>query len=696
LATDNASWLTLHTAKQVPEYVEGISGNGLRTDGYSTWVETAVHQSVHTLSGWFALESFPTDTAGYIGIGKASGSSVAVCVDRFGTLLVATGRDAVYTYQPVDTKVERFKWLHLLMDLKGNALYVNGKRTGQLTNGTLETFSEGIVLFGKDVRNKRASMYNLSTINGLIDEVVIGHTPPDMGNRRAAIEGALSNTPTLAIPAVRFANDYYRPRYHVLPAANWTNETHGLLHYKGQWHIFNQKNASNIMLRQMNWGHFSSPDLVHWTEQKPAIIPSMPYDKNGIWSGHAVIDDNGTPVLIYTAGSEKYGVGLAYPKDDMLIEWEKYAGNPVIAEKPDRYVRTDMRDQYVWKEGNTWYMIIGFGIEKAETPHGTVLLYKSKDLHKWQFVHLLYEGNPEVDDTGVFWEMPVFMKMGKKYVLMINPTPQRGKPARTRYWIGDFKNEKFIPDHPVPKNLEVINRLLSPSVQTSPDGDMVAMAIIPSGGMNSYKQGWAHLYSIPRVWELKEGRIVQRPHPALTQLRSAHQVHTRQPLTKVRPRVISIGERQLEINATFYPGDARRFGFVLYKNSEGTEQCRIYYDADTKELVIEQTTLNNQQSFGGFMQRPGQGEGNRTPPPVNRTRITKDTYTADISGAVNIRLFIDASVIEGFINNQDAFTASVTPTDAGFTQMELFAEGTTSEAEADVWVLKSSLVESNF
>lgn len=43
------------------------------------------------------------------------------------------------------------------------------------------------------------------------------------------------------------------------------------------------------------------------------------------------------------------GVGIAFPKDTALIEWEKYAGNPVIAEKPAGYTRTDMRDQYVWK-----------------------------------------------------------------------------------------------------------------------------------------------------------------------------------------------------------------------------------------------------------------------------------------------------------------------------------------------------------
>jgi beta-fructofuranosidase len=61
--------------------------------------------------------------------------------------------------------------------------------------------------------------------------------------------------------------------------------------------------------------------------------------------------------------------------------------------------------------------------------------------------------------------------MGNKYVLLVNRVPHNGVPARCQYWIGDFKNEKFIPDNLIPQNLEVINRLLSPSVVETPEGD---------------------------------------------------------------------------------------------------------------------------------------------------------------------------------------------------------------------------------
>lgn len=78
----------------------------------------------------------------------------------------------------------------------------------------------------------------------------------------------------------------------------------------------------------------------------------------------------------------------------------------MICGQPDGLKRGDMRDPFVWKEGAVWYMIVGYGIEGDGCSRGALLLYKSFDAKKWQYVHLLFEGNPAVDHSGVFWEMP--------------------------------------------------------------------------------------------------------------------------------------------------------------------------------------------------------------------------------------------------------------------------------------------------
>ena len=528
-SVEGSATLKMQSIRGLPELTTGIEGKALRTDGYSTWFDFNVSSplSIEAVSSWFALESYPADTAAFYGIRNTSEESVSICVNRYGKILIGTVLDGKSTYISTNARVERFKWLHICMTNRadGIAFYLNGVKI-QLEQDVRVAFSPAtLIKIGRDFREKRVGMSIVTAINGIIEDFVLHTLPmaPEYPTKEYALHA--DKTPVLAIPASRFAGDFNRPAFHLLPAANWTNETHGLFFHKGRYHLFNQKNASGLFLGQINWGHYSSPDLVNWTEHKPAITPEPGYDRNGIWSGHAVINDEGIPTLIYTTGGEKMGVGLAYPADDELVEWKKYEGNPVIYGQPESYTRTDPRDQYVWKEGNIWYMIIGFGVVEDGVEKGAVLLYKSSDMKEWESLGTMYEGNPDVDNSGVFWEMPIFFKTEGKYVLLVNKTPQRESPARALYWVGDFKNERFIPDNPVPRKLEVINRLLSPSLSYDKEGRLTTISIIPDeiGSRAAYLHGWTHLYSIAREWKLRNGKIEQTPHPALQQLRGERQ-----------------------------------------------------------------------------------------------------------------------------------------------------------------------------
>jgi beta-fructofuranosidase len=636
-------------------------------------------QSLRAAAGWFALESYPADTAAFFGLRDTEERTVAVCVDRFGKLLLGLGNDGHYTYLPTKVHLEKFHWLRLLLadDPKGLSLYADGKKAGTVTEKLSPIQS---LILAKDYRNKYVGrIFETTAINGIVSDIRLYMQPVDRKNERAALKHYGKLTPVLAIPAARFAGDFNRPKYHLLPAANWTNEIHGLLLYKGIYHIFNQENASNLFLGQINWGHFSSPDLVNWTEQRPAITPEPGYDCNGAWSGHAVINKKGIPTLIYTTGGARMRVGLAFPADSSLIRWKKYKGNPVILGQPKGFTRTDQRDEYAWREGNTWYLAQGYGItgDGDKPDRGTILLYKSPDLKHWTFLHTLFEGNPAIDHSGVFWEMPIFFKLQGKYVLLVNKTPQRRSPARAFYWVGSFKNERFVPDNPIPRNLEVINRLLSPSIAFDKEGRLVAMAIIPDeiSSRAAYKAGWTHLYSIPRIWELHDGKICQRPYPALQQLRDKHFSFPAQTAADSLP--FHAGSHQLEVDLTLNPGNARHFGFYLCKNADGTEYTHIYYDADKHEMVVDQTHATLRKDIFHWAQ--------------------KDSYDLPANKPVRLHLFIDGSVVEVFINERDAFTTRIFPSKADSNQIGLFSEGGTLRLEkADVWTLRPADMKTNF
>ena len=162
-----------------------------------------------------------------MGIRDMAGTSVAVCVDRYGELLLGMGQNGSYSYCSLKTKVDRFKWLHVVLDLSNESVCLNGQRmSAEVWPRNLQD-GEMILRVGKDFREKKVWMYDVTAINGLIDGISLTPFSDDSSAWRDEIALGLKKTSVLAIPETRFAKDFNRPRYHLLPAANWTNETHG-------------------------------------------------------------------------------------------------------------------------------------------------------------------------------------------------------------------------------------------------------------------------------------------------------------------------------------------------------------------------------------------------------------------------------------------------------------------------------------
>ena len=197
---------------------------------------------------------------------------------------------------------------------------------------------------------------------------------------------------SVAEAAVKAQKDPLRPIYHLTTAANWINDPDGPVFFEGQYHIFFQHNPYGDSWGNMSWGHAVSSDLAHWRHLPIALVPSPgSYDKDGVWSGCCVVD-KGVPTIIYTGVyPEVQCIARSY---DGMKTWVKYESNPVIAKRP----RDDLqgfRDPFVWKEKDGWYMVLGSGIKGQG---GAALLYRSKDLTEWEYMH------PLCVDFGENWE----------------------------------------------------------------------------------------------------------------------------------------------------------------------------------------------------------------------------------------------------------------------------------------------------
>jgi len=646
----------------------GLSNSAIQLNGYSSWIEGDLYKPLpndkFTLSLWVAVKSYPVNTTAFFSnYDDTSKKGFYLGLDRFGrpVLQVNIAGSPVNLLSVVP--LAQNTWSHLAMVIENGSIYfyINGERVSTYNQavGKVQLPEKHHIKIGKFPKSTLVGIFETNVFNGLIDEVIIRASPLDATAIKSWYQSYLPiKAPDLSVLNSRFQKDHWRPIFHPIPEAAWTNEPHGFIHHKGKYHLFFQKNANGPYWSQINWGHLSSPDLLTWQEEQTALYPELGYDQSGIWSGNSVIDDEGNLALIYT-GVDGATAQVCLAKEIATTpQWVKYRYNPVVESPPSPYTSQDFRDPFVWKQNNQWYMIIGSG--GVNNTGGAALLYKGSSLTEWTYLGVLHKANPTLDGAGIFWEMPVFLRFGEKYVLMVNPVSTSNKPAQALYWTGTFNNDKFVPDYMVPKKLELLNALLSPTVTQDEAGRWTAIGIIPDdlAPEGQREKAWSHLYSMARVWTLSlDGKtLLQAPHPAYQKLRSKPQRLENLSLNNEQKRLSPIIQgRNLELRATIDPQTATSVGFVIAKTNTESEQTKISYDRSTNSIILDRS----KSSLSPY--------------------ATKDVKSAFVNLPANQKIdwhiFIDGSVVEVFINDQIAFATRIFPETPESISVDVFARG---------------------
>ncbi len=159
-----------------------------------------------------------------------------------------------------------------------------------------------------------------------------------------------------------------RPQYHFSSRRGWLNDPNGLVWHDGAWHLFYQHNPYNHNWNNMTWGHATSPDLFHWTELPPALLP----DEEGVMfsgSGFVVpegsagfpVEGGGAVALAYTAWGQlspepgrRAEQGIAISGDGGRT-FRKFGNNPVLP-----FLVEGNRDPKVFRHEptDTWVMAL--------------------------------------------------------------------------------------------------------------------------------------------------------------------------------------------------------------------------------------------------------------------------------------------------------------------------------------------------
>lgn len=635
-----------------PERIDAPNGKALRLDGYSTYASNA-NFSIPGLTKrmaveiWYATEAFNEQSTGLIS--QLSGSQgFTVKVTPYGSIFAQFYADGQTYFLSTVQTLKKYKWNHIVFQVdlieKKAWIFVNGElwATKEIGQHSLLSFSNSMFYLGRGNDSPVFDQFLLSVANGALDEVKIFNqtfSPAQIAARFEAI--GLVEAKLEIDPNIRHAGDYLRPQYHVMPNTGWTNESYGLTWYNGKYHMFSQKNPNSPTLYFMHWGHFSSPDLVSWKEEKIALAPQPGFSDFGCWSGTTILDENGTPVIAYTGvDGQKAGIGMAFPLDSSLVEWETAAQNPVIPNPPAGFAHMDFRDPYIWKEGNTYYMIVGSGLQN--NGGGILFSYKSADLINWTTILPVYQNN-NFSLGGRFWEMPAMLKFenGDRAVVV---TPQFvGKPAETIYWVGKFANDKFTPYQNTPKKFEHLTRhLLSPAFGYDEAGRLIYIGIIPEDRNvnDQIAAGWRQTFSLPRVARLLEdGYIGHYPHPHLCRLRqdSVH-IENRIVTSGTNFNLPEINGNQYEIDVVLVPEPESKFSLQILKNAAASLLTGIDFDLTTNRLGLNRVLSSPYTTT----------ENNRF-----------DNYI--FGDTVHLRVFVDHSILEVFVDNLTVVSARVYP-----------------------------------
>lgn len=467
---------------------------------------------------------------------------------------------------------------------------------------------------------------------------------------------------SLAQLCVNRGNLFY-PKFHLATPAAWQNDPNGLIYFGDRYHAFYQHNPFSEVWGPMHWGHATSNDMVHWQHEPIALAPGDDGDKDGCFSGSAV-DDNGVLSLIYTGHNVtptdsgdivRQVQCLAISEDG--IHFKKQG---VVLTPPEGV--SDFRDPKVWRENGSWWMVVG----NRYNDLGRVLLYRGDSLQDWHFDRVLAcTDGKNGTKRSYMWECPDFYKCGDHHYLMFSPQgmdaegydyrnlDQSGILQGTWQPGGDFSISGNF------KELDHGHDFYAPQSFVAKDGRRIMMGWMDmwDSPMPSQNEGWAGCFTLPRELFERDGNLCQRPVGEMESLRQQEMAINYGTITAKQPLLDNADCVEMELFWNLTDSKAERYGLQLGKG------LQLYVDNQAQRLVLWHSYPEDKIDGYRSIALP-QGD------------------------QLHLRLFIDMSSLEVFVNDGDATLTSRIYPKAGERQLQLFAsEGECVLTSGKLWLL---------
>lgn len=473
---------------------------------------------------------------------KNSSKGLAVSIGKGGTVFVELGiGNGVVSMQSLTCGLDYQKPNIVTVSFWGEAgwcdLCVNGRLSNrkQFPRHSLLHFPEGDCWIGRYVDGDEWTEHSRRGVfHGFLDFVEVEPCYTPWEKVTAAQREIPREASVIDLYAAQNAKkDAARPVFHLMPRAKWMNEPHAPLWYNGKYHIFYQANPHAPIWDNICWGHLVSSDMVSWKDAGIALSPDQNrpeeasgIDPDGCWSGSAALDENGIPVLFYTAGNNgqlpNQSVAAARPadcSDPMLRVWNKEG--VVLRQEEGCGFLGEFRDPFLFRRDGSWFLLVGTG--DAANGGGNAMVYRSENLRDFTPAGFLmeydYAACPQV---GHVWELPVLLPLNDESgrhacdLLTFCACQIEAEVVEVYYFLGRFDSQtgRFQKWHDKPRLLDLGHGVFTGGCGfVTPDERTVFFTIAQGRRMpeDEFRAGWAHNGGLPVELSLREGALSIRP-----------------------------------------------------------------------------------------------------------------------------------------------------------------------------------------
>lgn len=444
--------------------------------------------------------------------------------------------------------------------------------------------------------------------------------------------------------------DRWYPLFHIASQSGWINDPNGLSYYHGRWHVYYQLNPYEPVWGPMYWGHVSSSDMVTWRRERVALAPGEGDDKDGVFSGSAVVDDNGNLCVYYTgqrwldpnnsrAGQTQVQM-MARALDSNAVHFEKLGR---IIAPPQNQRMDDFRDPKVWKQDGIWYMIHGVGTAQQK---GQIWLYSSRDMISWTFLKVIFEDkNPDVFMVECPDLFPLKNAKGDTvWVLCLSEMrrdpqdPDAETNVVAGYMVGDFSPETGFQSKTSLRKWDHGHNFYAPQSFMAPDGRRIMYGWMKpdSSSMPTIEDGWNGQLTIPREVRLdSKGNVCTLPVSEMAELRE-NELQAGSLLVQPESEIticedLQAGEIIMEIDLE--TSSFHRAGLKIHATADGS-YVLLTYNKETHQLVLDRSKGGNGDRSSRVVELDAEG---------NQLRL---------------RVYVDRGSIEVFANQGQAVLSS--------------------------------------